>query len=170
MDANPAEEAMVARLNALRIKYESALHQLHKGEMSVRRLEEVLASTTEPTTLRVDRSTSTAHDFGLQAGPGLSPYTQLMHLEAVLAREQRDYEELKREHTAAVTQLTREGLELMSLLGDPTAPLGGIDLAHARARLNVAAQAALATDPYETAETEGGRTIAQLPADSLIHP
>jgi hypothetical protein len=158
---------MEAELASLQERYEAALHMLHRGEMNIRKLEEVIAQSNNVRVLQSEASTSTAHDFGLSEGPGLSPYTQVMHLEAVLAREERLYEEARAEHAAQVTQLTREGLELMALLGDPTAPLGGVDLVEARARVHAAAAAALA-EPYPAEQTNGGSQIAQLPADALL--
>lgn len=154
-------------LHTLRERREAALHLLHRGEMNIRRLEEVIAQANNARVLKAEAGTSTAHDFGLDQGPGLSPYTQIMHLEAVLEREQRLYEEARAEHASQVTQLTRESLELMALMGDPTAPLGGVDLVEARARVHAAAAASLA-EPYAPTETNGRVDIAQLPADSLL--
>ena len=164
----PTEAELEQELYDLRDKYEAAVHQMHKGEMQIRALEALLSNATEAKRLGSDRGTSTAHDFGLESGPGLSLFTQQVHLEALLAKEEREYEELRNQHAAAVTELTREGLELMSLLGDPTAPLGGIDLADARERLRRAVAGSAAIMPYDPADTAGGATIMQLPADSLM--
>jgi hypothetical protein len=157
---------MEADLRQLRGKYEAALHQMHRGELTIRRLEEVLSSAVEDRPLALDKESSTAHDFGLSSEHGLNPYTQLVHLEAVLAREEALYEEARRVHAATITAMTRDVLEIMEELGrDPG------DIGDQAASSAAAARFHFAGPASTMGRTSGGagERVARLPADSFIH-
>lgn len=161
------EGELVEELNLLRAKYDAACHHMHKGEMIIRRLEGILESYVDPQRLKVDKETSTAHDFGLQTGPVLTPYTQLLHLDAALSRAEADYESIRQFHVAEVSRLSREGLQLMAVIGDQTAALAADLDPSMRARL-AAAAGQQSVPSYDSGNALGAASVALLPSQALV--
>ena len=125
MAQNAMEAQLLAELDELREKHTVAVHTMHQNELAISRLEHILASCVLPTAMVTDHGTSSSLDFVEELGVSNDPWMQVMHLEANVRHWQAEYEELRQSHAATITQLTREGLELLGLLHDDiTSPIG----------------------------------------------
>ena len=165
------EAEQLAELEELREKHTVAVHTMHQNELAITRLEHILGSCVLPTPMVVDAGTATSLDFCEEVGLSTQPWMMVAHLQANVRHWQAEYEELRQTHAATVTQLTREGLELLGLLHDDiTTPIGP-----RWGKVADAAAAAQLADPHGYGDVvagggpqPGADAIETLPLDALM--